>query len=139
MSEVKIRKYTTVTFHSHAFRGAHLSHHRMLEVASREPMELAKMAFEGAFAFTLQDWTEKSLSVDGEDFVKIEPDGEPSGLYYLGGIIWKLPELYQKFRGDSSKRIMLINIGMCGGVAIQTGIDSWHAFYEKDQVLDMVA
>jgi hypothetical protein len=134
MSDVKVRRYTLVTFLS---PGSLFPNETIREVATKDPQEIAKTAPNGAFCFVLQDWIEKTTSVNGEDFQKTERDGNGSARFYLGGTVYTLAQLKAKFGGDPDKRILLSNAEGNGWErTIQCRTGNWQPLNEGDQVLE---
>ncbi len=137
MTNVKSSHYTLVTFYE---PGSFMSEETLRVVTTRDPNEIAKMAPERAFCFTIEDFIEKTTTVDGEDFKKTESVGGPSGRFYLGGDLYTVDELKAKFGSDRSKEILISNIEVNGWPkAIQCRTGNWQPFTDTDTFLDIAA
>ena len=137
MTNVKSRQYTLATFYE---PGSFMSEETSRVVKTRDPNEIAKMAPERAFCFTIEDFVEKTTTVDGENFKKTESVGGPSGRFYLGGNLYTVDELKAKFEGDRNKQTLISNIegnGYPKAIHCRTG--NWQPFTDQDVFLDIAA
>jgi len=129
---VKTRKFTTVTFY---FPGSFFAEESSRETDTTDPQEIAKTAPEGSFCFSLRNYIEKTTTVDGEEFKKIEADGEGGGRYYLGGTVYTLAEIKEKFSSKSSLISNLESNGWPSAILCRTG--NWQPFTKKDRLLEL--
>ncbi len=134
MSKVDSRKFTVVTFYR---PGSFFSEESTQEVTTHDPKEIAKLAPEHSFCFTIRDYVAKTTIVDGEEFEKTEAEGESTGRFYIGGSVYTVDEMRAQFGEDSDKRILISNMESNGWPAvIQCKTGNWQPFGEKDELLE---
>jgi len=136
MTNVKSRQYTLVTFYT---PGSFMPNESSKVVETHDPTEIAGMAPKHAFCFTIEDFVEKTTTVDGEDFKKTEQVGATSGRFYLGGDVYTVAELKAKFGDDSRHQTLISNIEGSYPKAIQCRTGNWQPFSDDDTYLDIAA
>jgi hypothetical protein len=115
------------------FPGILFSESSTKETKITDPKAVAKKAPKGAFCFYFENWVEKKSVVDGEKFEKTEQVGKSSAKHYIGGEVYTLAELQEKFRGDERHSTLLSNIKGNGYKrAIHCSTGNWQPFEEGD-------
>ena len=136
MTNVTSRQFTLVTFYT---PGSFMPNESTKEVPGLDTEQIAAMAPKNAYSFIVQEFSEKTTTVDGEDFSKKEAVGEPQR-FYLGGDLYTVDELKEKFAGDHSKETLIANFeGNDWPKAILCRTGNWQPFYDDDVLLEVAA
>ena len=102
MTNVTSRQFTLVTFYT---PGSFMPNESTKEVPGLDTEQIAAMAPKNAYSFIVQEFIEKTTTVDGEDLKKTEAAGQ-AHRYYIGGKLYTVDELKAEFTDDSKSTLI---------------------------------